>query len=58
MHIEKKYVNKMLSDVSSLNKTIFAPTAGGEHGSKSLWDSNPNSQEYWLALTMFFSKIR
>ncbi len=55
---EKEYVNKMLSDVSPLNKTIFAPNTGGEHGSKSLWDSNPNSQEYWLALTMFFSKIR
>ena len=55
---ENPYVNEMLSFVPSTNKTIFAPENGGEHGSKSLWKSNPNSNEYWLALTMFFSKIR
>ena len=54
---ETAYVGKLLSDVPSSNKTIFAPKTGGEHGSKSLWKSNPNNQEYWLALTMFFSKI-
>ena len=54
---ETTYVVKLLSDVPSSNKTIFAPKTGGEHGSKSLWESNPNNQEYWLALTMFFSKI-
>jgi alpha-beta hydrolase superfamily lysophospholipase len=55
---ENTYVNKVLKSVSSDNKTIFTPEKGGEHGSKSLWKSNPNNQEYWLALTMFFSKIR
>lgn len=55
---ETTYVDELLSDVPSLYKTIFAPKTGGEHGSKSLWASNPNSQEYWLALTMFFSKIK
>ena len=55
---ENYYVDKVLKAVSSENKTIFAPAKGGEHGSKSLWKSNPNNQEYWLALTMFFSKIR
>lgn len=55
---EFTYVDSILSFVPSKNKTIFAPKKGGEHGSKSLWKSNPNSQEYWLALTMFFSKIR
>jgi len=55
---ENQYVDTILSFVPSANKTIFAPKNGGEHGSKSLWKSNPNSQEYWLALTMFFSKIR
>ena len=55
---ENQYVDTILSFVPSTNKTIFAPKTGGEHGSKSLWKSNPNSQEYWLALTMFFSKIR
>lgn len=55
---ESPYVDTLLLDVSSSNKTIFAPKKGGEHGSKSLWRCNPNNQEYWLALTMFFSKIR
>lgn len=55
---ENIYVNNVLKSVSLENKTIFTPEKGGEHGSKSLWKSNPNNQEYWLALTMFFSKIR
>lgn len=55
---ELSYVDSLLSFVPSANKTIFAPKSGGEHGSKSLWKSNANNQEYWLALTMFFSKIR
>lgn len=55
---ELQYLDTLLSFVSDTNKTIFAPKEGGEHGSKSLWQSNPNNQEYWLALTMFFSKIR
>ena len=55
---ESPYVNTILSFVPSANKTIFAPKQGGEHGSKSLWRNNPSNQEYWLALTMFFSKLR
>jgi len=56
---EEPYIKEMFRFVPSTNKTIFAPEKGpGEHGSKSLWNSNPTSKEYWLALTMFFSKIR
>jgi len=55
---EKPYIDTLLSFVPSSNKTIFAPKNGGAHGSKSLWQNNPTSREYWLALTMFFSKIR
>ncbi len=55
---EYPYIDTLLSFVAPINKTLFAPSNGGEHGSKSLWKSNPNNQEYWLALTMFFSKIR
>ena len=54
---EYPYIDTLLTDVSSENKTLFAPSQGCEHGAKSLWKSNPNSQEYWLALTMFFSKL-
>ncbi len=55
---EYPYLDTLLLFVSDTNKTIFAPKNGGEHGAKALWKSNPNNQEYWLALTMFFSKIR
>ncbi|MCG8409865.1 MAG: dienelactone hydrolase family protein [Bacteroidales bacterium] len=55
---EKPYIDTILSHIPQANKTIFAPKKGGEHGSKALWTNNANNQEYWLALTMFFSKIR
>lgn len=55
---EYSYLKELFSLVPSINKSIFAPSKGGEHGSKALWNNNPNHQEYWLALTMFFSKIK
>lgn len=55
---EYHYLDTLLQFVPVTNKTLFAPQHGGEHGAKALWKSNPNNQEYWLALTMFFSKIR
>lgn len=56
---EYPYIKELLSLVPSSNKSIFAPNNNtGEHGSKSLWSANPNHKEYWLALTMFFSKIQ
>jgi len=56
---ENPFIVDMLSLVHPSIKTIFVPEKGqGEHGSKSLWKSNPNNNEYWLALTMFFSKIK
>lgn len=56
-HRESPYIDTLLAYIADENKTTYAPSEGGEHGSKSLWQSNPNNQEYWLALTMFFSKI-
>lgn len=56
-HRESPYIDTLLTYVSDEHKTTFAPGEGGEHGSKSLWQNNPNNQEYWLSLTMFFSKI-
>lgn len=37
--------------------TIFCPTQEGAHGSSALWNINPSNRNYWLALTMFFSKL-
>jgi len=56
---EKEYIVDLLKFVSPAYKTIFTPTdSKGEYGSKALWSDNSDNQEYWLALTMFFSKIR
>jgi dienelactone hydrolase len=56
---ENPFVTDLVSLVPSSFKTVFEPKDGpGEHGSKSLWKSNPNNTEYWFALTMFFSKIK
>lgn len=56
-HRESPYIDTLLSFVDDQYKSTYAPSEGGEHGAKSLWKSNPNAQEYWLSLTMFFSKI-
>ncbi len=56
-HRERPFIDTLLAFVPEENKSIYAPGEGGEHGAKSLWNSNPNNQEYWLSLTMFFSKI-
>ncbi len=37
--------------------TNFCPAAKGKHGSSALWKSNPSNTDYWLAVTMFFSKL-
>lgn len=37
--------------------TQFCPTDKGKHGSSALWKSNPSSNDYWLAITMFFSNL-
>jgi len=38
--------------------TQFCPTDKGKHGSSALWKSNPSSSDYWLAITMFFGKLK
>ncbi len=52
------YVEEMLNGVSSNYKTIFKPQDNqGTHGAKALWDSCKASNEYWLALYLFFKKL-
>lgn len=56
---EISYIKELLTFVPDENKTIFTPKEGpGLHGSKSLWESSDANNEYWLALMMFFSKIK
>lgn len=50
-------VSELCGDVKPNLKTFFCPSNAGSHGSKALWKSNPSSKDYWIAITMFFSKI-
>lgn len=55
---EFTYMGDLLSAIPENRKTIFKPQVGpGEHGSKALWASCPSSNEYWLALLLFFKTI-
>lgn len=55
---EYTYMNDMLSAIPDSLKSVFKPQEGsGEHGSKALWSENPSSNEYWLALFLFFKTI-
>jgi len=50
---------EMLSVVPKSLLTTFKPSSDeGKHGSKALWESNPSNKEYWMAVTMFFSKLK
>jgi pimeloyl-ACP methyl ester carboxylesterase len=55
---EFTYMGTLLSAVPDNLKSVFKPQEGpGEHGSKALWNANPSSNEYWLALLLFFKTI-
>lgn len=51
-------MTEMLSAIPKSLVTTFKPSDEGKHGSKALWESNPSSKEYWMAVTMFFSKLK
>jgi len=51
-------VNKskpLFNAVSSTKKTHFIPKGSGKHGSKTLWNSTNNHQEYWDSVNQFLN---
>jgi len=55
---EEDYIIELLSKTNSPRGTIFIPESGnGKHGASSLWNSNKNASEYWLALVMFVRSL-
>ncbi len=52
---EAPEVTDLISDMESHDKIQFIPYQEGMHGSISLWDYNPNHEEYWTALTQFLT---
>lgn len=42
---------------TSTQKVQFIPGAAGIHGSRALWQSTPNHEEYWQQITDFLRKL-
>lgn len=57
--LEYKDMELMLSHINKKHLNLFRPSNGeGTHGSRALWERNPTSNEYWMALTQFFSQLK
>lgn len=55
---EADKVTDLLRDVNSRIKIQYIPKEEGDHGSKVLWPSSPQNQEYWIALMSFLNKVK
>jgi hypothetical protein len=55
---ENKYLTELARLIPAVSKTIFTPASGkGLHGAKSLNKICSASNEYWLALSLFFREL-
>lgn len=53
---EVSHLKTLLSDFNFSNKQVlFTPENPGNHGSKVLWDGQPNNEEYWIAIAQFLN---
>lgn len=55
---ECEMVKDVCASVQPELTTFYCPTDAGKHGSKALWESNPSSKDYWMTVTIFFSKLK
>lgn len=56
--MEFSRLSELLNHLQKKHLTLYQPAQGeGIHGSRALWENNPNNQEYWMALTQFFSQL-
>jgi len=51
-------VTELTKDVLSLIKVQFIPRGDGDHGSKVLWSSRPENQDYWAAMMSFLNRMK
>ncbi len=49
---------ELFKAIASKNKTQFVPAGTGIHGSKALWSSTDDHQEYWDALEKFLRQVK
>lgn len=55
---ESADVTKLCQDVISTLKIQYIPKTKGDHGSKVLWSSAPEHEQYWIALMSFLMKVK
>ncbi len=56
---EAAELTKMISKMKlNENQVQFIPTSEGTHGSRALWETDPNHKEYWEALYEFLEKLK
>ena len=55
---EAPSVTELGKDIVSLVKVQFIPRGEGDHGSKVLWSSKPDNQDYWAALMSFLNRMK
>ncbi len=56
---ERPYTSELSSGIDEKHKTLFSPSGcSGAHGARALWESEECSDEYWLALLLFFNNLK
>ncbi len=56
---ESKELKVMLSKMKmNANQTQFIPDSVGLHGSRALWKTSKNNEEYWNAINNFLEKVK
>ncbi|WP_196891723.1 alpha/beta hydrolase [Aureivirga marina] len=55
---EEKSWKKIYEVIPSKDKVAFLPKGEGVHGSKALWEKQPDHQEYWDAVKNFLKSIK
>lgn len=51
-------LTQLISVLDSNLVTQFIPQSAGTHGSRALWETDPNNREYWDAVKAFLEKIK
>lgn len=50
-------LSRILAGINQESLTQFIPQSEGIHGSKALWPTDPNREEYWAAITAFLKTL-
>lgn len=53
---EEKNWSAIYSSIQSNKKSSFIPNSKGNHGSRALWDSFADSEDYWQAVIVFLEE--